>query len=174
MLLPKSDSDEELEEEDDPQFEIIYKLVEYCRFKEVAQKMQVREEEQCSYFPRGVRAPSGDIIQPSIGIEHLTLEDLERILQKSLDKAAHKRSIIKEEEWRVSDKMVSIRSMIQDAPKVRLDHLFTSDHSQVEMIVTFLAILELMKLCEIQVVWNDDQTHAIMLRGTENVEEEQS
>ena len=42
------------------------------------------------------------------------------------------------------------------------------------MIVTFLAILELMKLCEIQVVWNDDQTHAIMLRGTENVEEEQS
>lgn len=167
MLLPKHDFEEDLDEEDDPRFEIIHKLVEYCRFKEIAKVMQCKEEEQCSFFPRGVVPTTGDIIQPSLGIEHLTLDDLENLLNKALAKASRKK-VIKEEEWRVSDKVTLIRTMMKDTSQVRLDRLFTSDHAHLEMIVTFLAILELMKLGEVMVVWDEEKTHAIMMRGSED------
>lgn len=161
-LLPKHEQDEDLEEEEDVYFDIIHRLVDYCRFKEIAKTLKEREEQQWGYYPRGAVAPSGDVIQPSLGIEHLKLEDLERLLQKALDKAAKTTRVVKEEQWRVADKIKLVREMLKDTPKISLDRLFTPEHARVELIVTFLAILELMKEGVIAVMWNEDKTKALM------------
>jgi segregation and condensation protein A len=161
-LLPKHEQEEDLAEEEDVYFDIIHRLVDYCRFKEIAKTLKTREEQQWGYYPRGAIAPTGDIIQPSLGIEHLKLEDLEKLLQKALDKAAKTTRVVKEEQWRVADKIKLIREMLKDTPRVFLDRLFTPDHSRVELIVTFLAMLELMKEGLVMVMWNDDKTKAIM------------
>lgn len=160
-LLPKHEQEEDSEEED-LYFDIIHKLVDYCRFKEIAHSLREREENQWGYYPRGAVAPTGDIIQPSLGIEHLSLNDMERLLQKALDKAATRTRVIKEEQWRVSDKIKVIKELLKDTPRVYLERLFTPDHPRVELIVTFLALLELMKEGIISIFWNEDKTKAVM------------
>ncbi len=161
-LLPKHEQDEDLGEEEDLYFDIIHRLVDYCRFKDIAKTLKEREEQQWGYYPRGAVAPTGDIIQPSLGIEHLKLDDLERLLQKALDKAAKTTRVVHEEQWRVSDKIKLVKAMLKDSPKVSLDLLFTPEHPRVELIVTFLALLELMKEGIIMIHWNEDKTKAIM------------
>lgn len=161
-LLPKHEQEDDIEEEEDVYFDIINRLVEYCRFKEIAKTLKEREEQQWGYYPRGAITPTGDIIQPSLGIEHLELTDLEMLLQRALDKAAKTTRVVREEQWRVADKIKLIRDMLKDTPRVALDRLFTPDHSRVELIVTFLAMLELMKEGIIMILWNDEKTKAVM------------
>lgn len=149
MLLPKHEQVEmPIEEEIDPRFEIIHQLIDYCRFKDAAKALVERENQQGAFFMRGV-----DDIQESktLGIEHLSLSDLAALFQQVLAKATYK-EFIHEEEWRVGDKLVLIRQLLKELGKIRFDVLFSESQSREELIVTFLALLELMKLEELCVV----------------------
>lgn len=161
MLLPKHEQTVSPEEETDPRFDIIHQLVEYCRFKDAAKELSRREQEQNAFFGRGLEGPYE--CKKNLGIEHLTLQDLAGLFQEILAKAESHTGLIHEEEWLVSDKIKAVRELLKEFPKIGFDVLFTSERSREELIVTFLAILELMKLGEVKIIKENSK---VVIHGT--------
>ncbi len=143
-LLPKHEPETEIEEEMDASFEIIYKLLEYCRFKEAAKHLATREESQNILFGRGVHS----LPEPKkqLGIEHLTSENLSDLFREILARSKEGRGKIHEETWRVSDKILQIRRQIKEGGRIAFGALYSTEKGKEELIVTFLAMLELMKI----------------------------
>ncbi|MBA2727483.1 MAG: segregation/condensation protein A [Parachlamydiaceae bacterium] len=150
QLLPKHETIKPFEELlEDPHFEIIHHLVDYCRFKHAAKELAVREIEQSVYHHRG--AEKVGEAKRNLGIEHLTLEDLAGLFQQIAAKAKKENGQLHEETWKVSDKINYLRKMLTLQTKVTFFELFDAEFSRLELIVIFLAVLELMKLGEISV-----------------------
>jgi segregation and condensation protein A len=149
MLLPKheqiQDPDQELL---DNRFDMIRQLIDYCCFKQAAKELSEREHKQSGYYLRGADGEA----KKTLGIEHLTLDDLASLFQQVVAKAATHTGLIHEENWKVSDKISLVRDLLDDEQKIDFLLLFASDKSRDELIVTFLAILELMKLGEICII----------------------
>lgn len=165
MLLPKHEQvGQEDEDGPDPHFDVIHQLIDYCQFKEAGQALVVREKEQNAYFPRGV---SGDIeVKKPLGIEHLCLEDLASLFQDVLIKCEANKGQVHEEHFRVSDKIRLIRQIVKSGEKILFTQLFTPEKCKDELIVTFLAILELMKIGE-AFVYKDLATQQIFIAPEE-------
>jgi len=128
-------------------------LLDYCRFREAGKQLSQREEEQSDFFLRGAASP--EMAKP-FGIAHLSLDDLSSIFQNILKKAASGHGLIQEEEWRVSDKMRLIQEMLQENKRFPLEFLFDPNKHRLELIVTFLATLELMKAGKIWITKRDE------------------
>lgn len=153
MLLPKHEQESQSEEEEiDPHFEVIHQLIDYCRFKQAGKELVQLEHEQNAYFSRGVSGTM-EVKQP-LGIEHLSLEDLALLFQGIVDKAASQRGLVHEENFRVSDKIRMIRNLLGKNGKLPFETLFEGACCKEELIVIFLAVLELMKLGEACVMKN--------------------
>lgn len=131
------------EEEEDPNFDIIYKLLDYCRFKDAAKELTKRQEEQSARFFRGV-ADMPDRKKPA-GIDHISLDELAVLFRNMMSRTAVMNPKIEEENWRLSDKIRIIRLLLKEKSEVPIGLLFRPDRSRIEWIVIFLAILELMK-----------------------------
>jgi segregation and condensation protein A len=150
MLLPHDEQDTEEEEKiEDPQFTIIHHLMDYCRFKQAAKDLTVRQEQQQSHYFRGVDEPPE--WKKPLGIDHISLDELSQVFQQMMAKAIQTKPQIHEEEWRVSDKMRMIRQRLREENLFLLQELLLPEKSRAEIIVTFLAILELMKTGELAV-----------------------
>ncbi|MEM1281948.1 MAG: segregation/condensation protein A [Chlamydiota bacterium] len=165
MLLPKHEQvGQEDEDGPDPHFDVIHQLIDYCQFKEAGQALVVREKEQNAYFPRGV---SGDIeLKKPLGIEHLCIEDLASLFQDILIKCEANKGQVHEEHFRVSDKIRLIRRIVKSGERILFRQLFTPEKCKDELIVTFLAILELMKIGE-AFVYKDLATQQIFIAPEE-------
>ncbi len=81
----------------------------------------------------------------------MSLEELSCVFKNIMDKAAQLKPQIVEENWRVSDKIRFIRHFFQKKTKAPFTDFFLSQQSRSEIIVIFLAILELMKIGEVSV-----------------------
>ena len=149
-LLPKAEV--AAMAEDDPsslQLAMLQKLVEYCRFKDAASHLSLREEKAKESFLRPFTSIEG--IKKPLGIEHVSLSELAAVFQCVLEKAKGGVGVVEEEEWRVSDKMGQIRNALKNAGSIPFETLFSEECTRPELIVLFLAVLELMKLNEIRV-----------------------
>lgn len=149
-LLPKADMEEMTA--DDPanlQMAMLQKLVEYCRFKDAASHLSLREEKAAESFLRPATIIEG--LKKPLGIEHVSISELAAVFQCVLEKAKGTLGKIEEEEWRVSDKMREIRTLLKQQEGIPFEILFSTERSKLELIVFFLAVLELMKLNEIRV-----------------------
>jgi segregation and condensation protein A len=162
MLLPKHEQVTNPEEEEiDPSFEIIHQLLDYCKFKQAAKELSDREQKQNAFYSRGLETfPE---LKKRMGIDHIALEDLAALFKKVLDKAAENKEPIFEEAWRVCDKLKELRHYLLKYPTIRFNELFTSKKSKVELIVTFLAILELLKLEEAKVIHDLEVNEVIIV-----------
>ena len=152
MLLPKHEQVIDPNEDLDPRFEIIHQLIEYCRFKEVAKDLSIREENQGAFFGRGLDGPYE--VKKNLGIEHLTLQDLAVLFKQIVNRSSSEKGRINEEEWLVSDKIKFLRQTLKEIDKLKFEEFFHPDLCRDELIVSFLAVLELMKLGEIHVIKN--------------------
>lgn len=163
-LLPKHEQQEEqnLEEELDPHFDIIHQLIDYCRFKQAAKELAAREQQQGAFYPRGVE--SGEV-KKNLGINHLSLEDLAILFQQILAKATPKKGIIQEEEWKVSDKIQDLKKWLTKQKNLEFSVVFNPAMSRIELIVTFLALLEMMKSGDAKVT-KDSQRKTICILAT--------
>lgn len=160
-LLPKYEETilEEISEED-PHFEIIHHLIDYCRFKQAAKDLVQRQEQQSACFFRGV-AEHPEWKKP-MGIDHISLDELSLLFKEMMERASIEKPKIHEEHWRVSDKIRSIRKILEDYPEFPLATLFSARSSRLELIVIFLAILELMKIGEL-IVCREKDSPTIMV-----------
>lgn len=155
MLLPADQqaTDPQTEEGEDPRWELIRQLIEYKKFKEAAAQLARREEEQSLIYPR---QPASDLAletEREIPLAEVSIFDLINAFQQVLKKAAERedfREII-EERYTVSDKIEEILFLMRERTELLFDDLFTHAKSRAEVVVTFLAMLELIRLRRLRV-----------------------
>lgn len=154
LPLPPPTDEELVPDEPDPRFEIIHHLVDYCRFKEAAKMLSVREEEQNDYFPRGsFEHPNA---KKPLGIEHLSLDDLAGLFNQVMSKATAGQRLIEGETFILADVIKEVQKALQLHQKIPFEVLFTVKKCKEELIVTFLAVLELMKNGKIKLMRNKE------------------
>ncbi len=164
MLLPSSALDEEDDLEMHCPFDIIPQLIEYCRFKETARELSHREHGQDRHFPRGMTPDPEEFPQP-LGIERIGIDELEALFVELLEKAKHhEKGVIHEEEWRVADKMAAIRETFKTKDRFHFSDMFSERPTKGEVVVTFLSLLELMKVGELAVVRETETGRILCLR----------
>lgn len=153
MLLPKPPrpevEDAPPEEEADPREELVRQLVAYSQFKAVAEQLRGREQEMFRVYTRGlfVEEPSGP--RP---LEGLDLADLVRAFQEVLKEEWNWREVPREE-IPLREKVREITFRLARSPNgVRFRDLFSRGGSRLEVVVTFLALLELMRRRRVTVV----------------------
>jgi segregation and condensation protein A len=149
MLMP-SHADEDEEEQEDPRAELVRKLLEYRRFKEAAESLQKHEAERRRYHLRQTRFPFlGDLdLEPQLRIEMFDLlAALAGIFDRMQARTVHD---VVREAFTVEEKMSLIEEKVGSGGTVRFEELFAADTIKMEVIVTFIAILEMVKRGRLQ------------------------
>ena len=154
MLLPADQqvTDSEAEEGEDPRWELIRQLVEYKKFKDAALQLGRREEEQSNLFPRQV-GDLGLAVEPDKPLAEVGIFDLINAFNQVLKKASEREDFreIYEERFTVSDKIEEILYTLRDRVEIVFSEVFASASSRAEVVVTFLALLELIRLKRLRV-----------------------
>lgn len=154
-LLPRDQQmAEEDAEEDDPRWELIRQLIEYKKFKEAAGMLRNREAMQDKLFPRfpvvPELAPADNLL-----VEEVSIFDLINAFQKILkrldkNKPEDLRQIF-EENFTVGDKIDYLLKVVSPGVPIRFEECFAEVASRAEIVVTFLAMLELIRLKQLRV-----------------------
>src|SRR4051812_29033175 len=137
---------EEDAEEDDPRWDLIRQLIEYKKFKEAAAQLHLRELEQERIFTRDGGLPAeaaGPLRLGDVGIFQL-INAFQNVI-KRVDAREDLREIFGEH-FTVSEKIDVILRRVADGGRLRFSELFGDIASRVEIVVTFLALLELIRL----------------------------
>lgn len=149
MLLPVDQQlPEEDAEDDDPRWELIRQLVEYKKFKEAAERLREREALRDAMFPRMPATPDLPPVE-NLLIEEVGLFDLINAFQKVLKRLEPKQEDLREifaENFTVGDKIDAISRLTASGVPLRFDELFSGSASRAEIVVTFLAMLELIRM----------------------------
>ena len=143
------------DEGEDPRWELIRQLVEYKKFKDAAAKLQTLEERQENVFPRlpgkiefeNTEAPA---LKPEVGIFDL-LNAINSVLKRFQEKTSGTREIY-DDKWTVSEKIQYVLKIITARGSVKFSELFASAANRAEVICTFLALLELIRLKQLACV----------------------
>ncbi len=147
---------EEDAEEDDPRWDLIRQLIEYKKFKEAAAQLQVRQLEQEGVFVRQSDGSDFAVTAPlrlgEVGIFQL-INAFQNVI-KRVEARENLREIFGEH-FTVSDKIDWILQRMADGVALRFSELFASMASRVEIVVTFLALLELIRLHQVRVTQSD-------------------
>ena len=153
-LLPLDQQPPEVDaEEDDPRWDLIRQLIEYKKFKEAAEQLHVRELQQERIFARDGDANAAITEAPlrlgEVGIFQL-IHAFQNVI-KRLDARENLQEIFGER-FSVSEKIEMILQRVGSGMAVRFSELFGEIVSRVEVVVTFLALLELIRLKQVRVV----------------------
>lgn len=157
MLLPKEDKVLE-EEEEDPRAELVRRLLEYKMYQYAAEELKELQIDaqrvlyKAPTIPEEVSAYEEPLDLDSL-LDGLTLTKLHEVFQSvmkrqvdKIDPIRSKFGQIEKEEVRVEEKMEMIREQIRGLSQIRFRALLEVQASKIQVVVTFLAILELMKI----------------------------
>jgi len=143
MLLPPDETVEgEDAEQEDPRAELVSRLLEYKRFKEAAQTLGVLESETAYLHRRGAPAMDMEVEGPL----QVSMVDLLRALRDVLSRTDTAAPLeITPEEINVGQRIVMLMDRLAAESPVEFSQLFGNATRRVEVIVTFLALLELLR-----------------------------
>ncbi len=147
LLLPDEDRGPvEEDDEDDPRWDLVRQLVEYKKFKDAAGFLEHLEEEQENVFAReGEHVELG--ARPDVGMQDVSIFDLISSLNQALDRAPKEElQEIFAEQFTVAEKVDDLLARTRGGGSISLSVLFRGMHSRQEIVCTFLAVLELIKL----------------------------
>jgi segregation and condensation protein A len=151
LPLDQQPPDEDAEEHD-PRWDLIRQLIEYKKFKEAAGQLHLREIEQERIFTRETVPSSTDgglLRLAEVGIFQL-INAFQTVI-KRVDARETMQEIFGEH-FSVSDKIDMILRRTADRAQFSFSELFGSVVSRVEVVVTFLALLELIRLKQVRAV----------------------
>src|SRR6204780_3904368 len=137
------------DEGQDPGWELIRQLVEYKKFKDAAAQLQTLEARQENVFPRLPAKPEFAAEPP--GKPDVSLFDLLNAVNAILKRVAQapdSRDVF-EDRWTVSEKIEYLMKAIAERARLKFSELFAGAMSRTEVVVTFLALLELIRLKQI-------------------------
>jgi len=152
MLLPpdpKADGEEDLS--DDPRAELVERLLEYQKFKSAAQMLYSRGEIESACYTRGPLETDGS--NPEVST---TLFDMLRVFREVLKRAeAQMEMEIARDEMTIAEKLAQIHAMLEESERINVRDLFEMSRSKRELIITFLALLELVKEWKIYLIQDE-------------------
>ncbi|WP_081886307.1 segregation/condensation protein A [Haloferula sp. BvORR071] len=146
-LLPRADQPpEEDAEEDDPRWELIRQLIEYKKFKDAAGFLSLKEVEQEGAFAFTPEKP--ELPEEPVSLAEVSIFDLIRAFQNVLKRfeESHDLGDIVDDRYTVADKIEMLLYRFVPGQAAKFDSLFETATTKAEVIVTFLAVLELMKM----------------------------
>lgn len=151
MLLPRPQMDEDIE---DPRSPLVRQLLEYRRYKELAQQLENLAEERSHYFTRGYESPIpvGDE-DPGVYLRQVSLYDIAHYFKVAMEnKPIISRYELQREEISLDDQKAIILANLDEKGFLKFSVLLTKLETKLEVIVTFLTILEMIRSEEIVIV----------------------
>ena len=142
-------------EEDDPRWDLIRQLIEYKKFKEAAGELQVRALERERVFVRA--GTEGPTVTEPLRLQEVGIFQLINSFQIVLKRLEVRQGVqeIFGEHFSVSDKIEVILQRVASGANTRFSELFGNVASRVEVVVTFLALLELIRLKQVRAIQNN-------------------
>lgn len=141
MLLPRPGEGDEYE---DPRDEITRPLLEYMRLKEMAEELSEREILGKDVFTRQEPSLDEDRMEaeePQLDVNLFQLMDAFKRVMERLEPGARLR--LERDKWSIKEKSQLIVSLLKERGEILFEEIFTKEGSVSELIVTFLALLEL-------------------------------
>jgi segregation and condensation protein A len=146
MLLPSVPSDQEEDDVDleDPRAELVRRLLEYQKYKLAAEQIAARSILGRDVFVRGAPGPAVEGTPPlaPLGLFKL-LESFQVVLDRAKKTLDHE---IEFERISITDRINQLSDVLRHKHRVTFEELFASDTSRPELIITFLALLEMTRL----------------------------
>ncbi len=141
MLLPRVSSDES--DEHDPRAELIRRLQEYERYKQAAEDLDALPQQGRDTFPLEIEAPDRIIEkrQPDLSMQELLLSFKDVLQRADMFSNLH----IKMEPLSVRERMSIVLDRVNSDTFIAFTQLFDYTEGRAGVVVTFLAILELIK-----------------------------
>lgn len=144
MLLPVEET-ADVEEPEDPRLELVMRLLEYQAFKDAALGLREREEQwaEVLYREQDVEEQGEE---PEPMLFDLNLFDILGAFRKILERAPVEALTITRETLTMKDKMALLLDVLQINEAVRFEEIFKGDVTRPHLLVTFMALLELIRL----------------------------
>jgi segregation and condensation protein A len=146
MLLPVPPADQEDEDELglDPRAELVRRLLEYQKYKQAAEQLGGGDVLGRDVFVRGIPAPNVEGPAPLAGISLFKLLDaFQSVLSRANTKIDHQIDL---ERFSITDRINQLVDLLQLHKKLTFEQLFEGATSRADLIVTFLALLEMTRL----------------------------
>lgn len=152
MLLPRNKNVED-DEEDDPRAELIRRLQEYERFKQAALNIEEMPRMERDHFKANVAAPERieERVHPDVDIKELMLA-MGSVMRRAQMFERHE---VAKETLSTRERMSNILALLKGEAFVNFADLFTPEEGRLGVVVSFLAILELIKESLLDIVQNE-------------------
>jgi segregation and condensation protein A len=139
-------------EEEDPRWELIRQLIEYKKFKEAAAELHLRQLEQERIFAR--QGNPSMPLENTLRLQEVGIFQLIHAFQTLIKRVEARESVqeIFGERFSVSEKIDTILRRVTAGNPIRFSDLFAAAASRVEVVVTFLALLELIRLKQVRAI----------------------
>lgn len=173
MLLPRQEAatqadaaaESQVEEEEarDPRAELVRRLLEYQKYKHAAEQLYMQDILDRDVFPRRVPLEEVPIPEEEVGLQEFSVlklvEALDRVLERLAPKLQHE---VVRERVTLSEAIVRIADTLRTRGPVSFDDLFDDKRTRQEVVITFIAILEMVKRRFIRVT-QEEPLAAIMI-----------
>lgn len=158
ILLPKKEVEDD-EEIEDPRENLIERLIEYKKYKEITSEFKDLEENRKNYFTKGVedlneyRDNDTPLDLGDIDLNALLEAFLKFLVRKEDEKPLNTK--ISRKEYSVEDRCKEIRTILKKKKNMNFDELF-EEYRKDYVVVTFLSILSLAKSNEVTIKQDDN------------------
>lgn len=173
MLLPKEKDPEEeqLQEEEDPRADLVRRLIEYKKYKYVAEELRLREIVQQKVFYKP-KEDLSNVQDEQLEIQGLRIELLVKSIKNIIEKNTKENSTIfineiHREEYTLEKCISIIKEKVQEGQTIRFSDLIERDSSVPELITYFLSILELIRMNYVKVIQEKDFSDLIIRKRLE-------
>ena len=151
LLLPFGDPDEEDEEDEDPRAELVRRLLEYQRYKEAATELSTMDQVGRDTFLR-LLSPDDEIGEQVEVLEegnvYLLIEAFGRLLKEMPVEVYHE---VIQERLSVTERITELVELLRGKESLGFSELFPKERGKPVLIVSFLAVLELVKMKMVRV-----------------------
>ncbi|PIQ43846.1 MAG: segregation/condensation protein A [Gammaproteobacteria bacterium CG11_big_fil_rev_8_21_14_0_20_46_22] len=169
MLLPKSPHDEEME--DDPRAELVRRLQEYERFKRAAEDLDALPRQERDIFVANAEPVELSVVKK---LPHIELNDMLKALRAVMRRAAlQAHHHVQMEPLSIRERMSTILDTLSQSNFRAFTSFFSKKEGRLGVVVTFIAMLELMKVGMIEFVQAEPYA-PIHLRKREQLETDAS
>lgn len=165
MLLPRYHEENE-EEEEDPREQLIQKLIEYQKYKDMTKSFKELEEVRHEFYTKAPESLKKYVEEDTIISSDVTLDDLMKAFQKFIERKQLEKPLsttVTKREITVEERRTSIRSILKKKKKVDFFELF-EEITKEYIVVTFLAVLEMAKKQEIM-IYQENNFEQIICEG---------
>ncbi|MCX5705277.1 MAG: segregation/condensation protein A [Candidatus Omnitrophica bacterium] len=169
MLLPAEELATE-EAQEDPREELVRRLLEYEKFKQIANTLREKETTQKDVFKRPKVEIETDSREEKEAYFEASIFDLISAFSQALKDVPKEifYEVIKDE-FTVEEKVHSLLHLLLVAPSMRVSDLFAKAKNKLEIVVTFLAVLELIRMKEAVIFQREKFAEIEISRNKDNI-----